>query len=442
MESTWDVHLRSPLLMPILEQVMIASPLVLEPKILLLTNNTDNGVRIKTWPASSSGVASDIHFEDVVMNNVANPIIIDQNYCPNGQCSNQALTKAWKAACAVAESKVVISAGVYKLGLVTLLGPCKGAIEFNLQGTLQAPSDVASFNGKDGWVSFERIDGLTVSGGGVFDGKGQQAWQKNECNKDKNCNVLPINIRFDYVTNSKVQDITSKDSKYFHINLLGCKQLQFQHVTITAPANSPNTDGIHLGRSSQITITNADIGTGDDCISFGAGTQDITVNQVTCGPGHGISVGSLGKYQSEEPVSGIRVTGATLSNTDNGVRIKTWPASSSGVASDIHFEDVVMNNVANPIIIDQNYCPNGQCSNQSPSKVKISNVSFKKIRGTSSTKEAVNLICSKSVPCQQVVLSDIDLAYKGGGGSATSTCTNVQPAVSGKLNPPACTNKN
>ena len=106
-----------------------------------------------------------------------------------------ALTKAWKAACAVAGSKVVISAGVYKLGLVTLLGPCKGVIEFNLQGTLQAPSDVAPFNGKDGWVAFESIDGLTVSGGGVFDGKGQQAWQKNECNKDKNCNVLPI-VRF------------------------------------------------------------------------------------------------------------------------------------------------------------------------------------------------------------------------------------------------------
>ena len=105
------------------------------------------------------------------------------------------MTKAWKAACAVAGSKVVISAGVYKLGLVTLLGPCKGAIEFNLQGTPQAPSDVASFNGKDGWVAFESIDNLTVSGGGVFYDKGQQAWQKNECNKDKNCNVLPI-VRF------------------------------------------------------------------------------------------------------------------------------------------------------------------------------------------------------------------------------------------------------
>ena len=82
------------------------------------------------------------------------------------------MTKAWKAAFAVAGSKVVILVGAYKLGLVTLLGPCKGAIVFNLRGTLQAPSDVASFNGKDGWVIFERIDSLTMSSGGVFYGKG------------------------------------------------------------------------------------------------------------------------------------------------------------------------------------------------------------------------------------------------------------------------------
>ena len=105
------------------------------------------------------------------------------------------MTKAWKAPCAEAWSKVLISARAYKLGLVTLFGPFKGAIEFILQGTLQAPSDVASFNGKDGWVVFESINGLTVLGGGVFDGKGQQAWQKNKCNEDKNCNVLPI-VRF------------------------------------------------------------------------------------------------------------------------------------------------------------------------------------------------------------------------------------------------------
>ena len=53
----------------------------------------------------------------------------------------------------------------------------------------------------------------------------------------------------------------------------------------------------------------------------------------------------------------------------------------------------------------------------------------------------MKLICSKSVPCQQVAVAGIDLVYKGAGGSATSTCVNVKPTVSGKLNPPACTSK-
>ncbi|KAM4120229.1 hypothetical protein ACJW30_03G116100 [Castanea mollissima] len=344
--------------------------------------------------------------------------------------AGQALTKAWKATCTIARSKVVISAGSYKLGVVTLLGPCKGAIEFNLQGTLQAPSDLASFNGKDFWVSFERIVSLTVSGGGVFDGKGQTAWQKNNCDQ-----------KFDFVTNSIVRDIQSKDSKFFHMNVMGCKNLQIQDVTITAPGDSPNTDGIHIGRSSKITISNAKIGTGDDCISIGDRAQDVTANQVTYGPGHGISVGSLGRYQNEQPVSGNRVIGGTLSSTQNGVRIKTWLSSPPGSASDMHFENIIKNNVANPILIDQGYCPNNQCSNKSPSKVKLSNVSFKNIRGTSSTKEAVKLICSKSVPCQQVAVADIDLVYKGARGSATSTCVNVKPTVLGKQNPPACTIK-
>ncbi|KAL4638450.1 hypothetical protein ACB092_03G147600 [Castanea dentata] len=311
----------------------------------------------------------------------------------------QALSKAWKAACAVAGSKVVISARTYKLGVVTLLGPCKGAIEFNLQGTLQAPSDLASFNGKDFWVSFERIDSLTVSGGGVFDGKGQTAWQKNNCDQKYNCKLLPI------------------DNKFFHINIMGCKNLQMQHVTITAPRDSPNTNGIHIGRSSKITVSNAKIGTGVDCISIGDGAQDVTSNQVTCGLVHGISVGSLGN------------------STKNGVRIKTWSSLPPGSASDMHFKNIIINNVANPILIDQGYYPNNQCSN------KISNVSFKNIRGTSSTKEAVKLICSKSVPCQQVAVTDIDLVYKGAGGSTTSTCVNIKPTVSGKQNPPACTIK-
>ena len=156
------------------------------------------------------------------------------------------------------------------------------------------------------------------------------------------------------------------DSKQFHINVLGCKNVTFQHVTITALETSPNTDGIYIGRSTVIHIINSNIRTGDDCVSLGDGSHDITVEKVTCGLGHGISIGSLGKYRSEEPVSGVKVIGCTLTNTMTGVRIKTWPDSHAGTATNMHFEDIIMNNVGNPIIIDQVYCPWNQCKAQVP----------------------------------------------------------------------------
>jgi galacturan 1,4-alpha-galacturonidase len=173
--------------------------------------------------------------------------------------------------------------------------------------------------------------------------------------------IYQQSLRFDYVTNSIVQDITSYNSKQFHINVLGCQNLTFNHVTITAPANSPNTDGIHIGRSTKINVINSKISTGDDCISLGDGSRDILIQGVNCGPGHGISIGSLGKYQNEQPVSGVRVISCNLMNTMNGVRIKTWPDSYPGSASDIHFENITVTNVDFPILIDQGYCPWNTC---------------------------------------------------------------------------------
>lgn len=111
-------------------------------------------------------------------------------------------------------------------------------------------------------------------------------------------------------------------------------------------------------------ISNAMIKTGDDCISIGDGSQQINLEKVTCGPGHGISIGSLGKYKNEKPVSGVTVKNCTISDTMFGVRIKTWPDSPKGIATNLQFDGIVMNNVGTPILIDQQYCPYGVCKHQ------------------------------------------------------------------------------
>jgi polygalacturonase len=61
-----------------------------------------------------------------------------------------------------------------------------------------------------------------------------------------------------------------------------------QGVRVSAAGDSPNTDGIHVQSSTGVTILNSRIGTGDDCVSIGPGTSNLWIENVACGPGHGI----------------------------------------------------------------------------------------------------------------------------------------------------------
>lgn len=69
--------------------------------------------------------------------------------------------------------------------------------------------------------------------------------------------------------------------------------------------------------------------------------------------------------------------------------------------------------------------------------MKIRNIKFRNIRGTSTTPEAVTLKCSRGLPCQDVTFHDVNLQHVG-GDKTTATCLNVEPAFSGAQNPRSC----
>ncbi|XP_050383925.1 probable polygalacturonase At2g43860 [Argentina anserina] len=114
------------------------------------------------------------------------------------------------------------------------------------------------------------------------------------------------------------------------------------NVKILAPGNSPNNDGIHIGSSQNIYIVDSHISTGDDCVSVLPRSKYINVTGVQCGPGQGISIGSLGKGDGDT-VTDLYATNSGFTGTQNGVRIKTWSVNSKpGSVSRVAFEHIEM----------------------------------------------------------------------------------------------------
>lgn len=137
----------------------------------------------------------------------------------------------------------------------------------------------------------------------------------------------------------------------------------------------------------------------------------------------------------------------------------------------ISFMNVWMENVSNPIIIDQYYCDSPfPCPNQvsveyfksdtflknltrittnisvtmwkfdmQTSGIHIHSVSFIGIRGTSATKNAIKFACSDSSPCKKLFLKDVQLVSYSGLPTA-SFCWKAYGSTSGLNNPPSCFN--
>ncbi|WCJ21842.1 Pectin lyase-like superfamily protein [Euphorbia peplus] len=349
--------------------------------------------------------------------------------------STTAFLSAWKEACgSIKPATVYAPSGSFLLKKVEFNGPCKNNnILVRIDGMLVAPSDYNVLAKAENWLAFLHVDGVMVSGG-VLDAKGQALWACKA--SGKNCPYGATSLLFSNSTNIVVSGLTSLNSQIFHVVFNGCNNVHVNGVTISASGQSPNTDGIHVQLSTGVTILNSKIRTGDDCISIGPGTTNLWIQNITCGPGHGISIGSLGKDAEEQGVQNVTVKSVIFTGTQNGVRIKSWGRPSSGFVKEIRFQNAVMNNVQNPIIIDQNYCPGDQNCPGQDSSVRIMDVTYEDIKGTSATQVAVKFDCSEKKPCSKIKLKDVKLTYKN--ETAEASCKNADGTASGLVEPTSC----
>ncbi|CAI9289851.1 unnamed protein product [Lactuca saligna] len=351
--------------------------------------------------------------------------------------SRSAFLKAWGLACASRNPAIIyVPVGRYLIGsAITFSGQaCKSkAITMKIDGTLVAPSTYNAIGNAQVWIKFYRTNRVTISGG-TLDAQGSSLWACKSSRKT--CPKGSTTLGIYHSQNTVISNLRSLNSQMFHILVYACTNVKLNGVSISAPDLSPNTDGIHLLYSKGVTIWNSKISTGDDCISIGPGNSNVWIEKVVCGPGHGISIGSLGWNAKEAGVQNVTVKTATFIGSDNGFRIKTWARRSNGFVKDVRFQHARMVNVKNPILIDANYCPNNKnCPNQ-VSGVKISNVVYEDVHGTSATRVAVKFDCKRGKPCTGIRLKDVNLKY--GGQPAVSSCSFAAGTASGLLQPTSC----
>ncbi|OMO82216.1 Glycoside hydrolase, family 28 [Corchorus olitorius] len=317
----------------------------------------------------------------------------------------EAFKMAWDSACQVNNSAVIHVPYGYSFMIQSTIftGPCQGELILQVDGTLMPPDGPEEWpknNSKRQWLVFYRVNGMSLQGGGLIDGRGQKWW-------DLPCKPHKA-IRFFMSSNLTVQGLKITDSPQFHFRFDGCQNVHVESLHITAPALSPNTDGIHIENTNNVGIYNSVISNGDDCISIGSGCFDVDIKNLTCGPGHGISIGSLGNHNSRACVTNVTVRDSVIKVSDNGVRIKTWQGG-SGAVSGITFSNIHMESVRNPIIIDQFYCLSKNCNNQT-SAVYVSDITYESIKGTYDIRSPpMHFGCSDSVPCTNITLSDVEL---------------------------------
>nr|KJB70600.1 hypothetical protein B456_011G082300 [Gossypium raimondii] len=271
-------------------------------------------------------------------------------------------SKAWKATCNAPARNPILSipaAKIFLLKPVTFSGPCKStSIHVLMSGNIVAPNSKMAWKGFhiNRWLAFTHVNGLTIIGSGTINGRGAAWWSQpclHKVPKGVTCK-RPTALTFYRCNGLVLKGIRHINSQRNHITISNCKDVTFSNLHISAPKTSPNTDGIDIS-----------VVAGDDCIATSSDSSHINITGIACGPGHGIR-------------EALEMHGGSHSRKSGS------------------FEPIA------PIIIDQYYCPSRvNCKNET-SGIRISDVSYRSIIGTSTTDKVINLSSVQNVGCTDI----------------------------------------
>ena len=207
------------------------------------------------------------------------------------------------------------------------------------------------------------LKNISIIGEGTVNGRGFEAgWWLNPKTGDKPARPRMLYLRD--CENVTVQGVHFINSPSWNLHPCFSRNLSFISVRVTAPWNSPNTDGFDPESCRGVKALGMRFSTGDDCIAIKSGKmymgreyktpcEDIEIAYCRMLDGHGgVTVGS----EMSGGVRRVRVHHCLMEGNDRGLRVKTRRGRGKwGVIDDIVFQDVKMRRVKAPMTVNAMY---------------------------------------------------------------------------------------
>ncbi|XP_010266478.1 PREDICTED: probable polygalacturonase [Nelumbo nucifera] len=287
------------------------------------------------------------------------------------------------------------------------------------------------------YMSFIHGDGVhdvIITGeNGTIDGQGDVWW--NMWRQRSLQYTRPNLVEFMNAKNIIISNVIFRNSPFWNIHPVYCSGVVIRYVTILAPFDSPNTDGIDPDSSSNVCIEDSYIATGDDLvavksgwdeygIAYGRPSSGITIRRVTgSSPFSGIAIGS----ETSGGVEDVLAENINLYNMGIGIHLKT-NIGRGGFIRNITVSDVYMENAQKGIRIagDVGDHPDDKFN---PNALPVVNgVMIKNVWGVK-VQQSGSIQGLKNSPFTQICLSNINLRGAVAPGSTPWKCSDVSGAA-------------
>ncbi|KAG6579977.1 polygalacturonase [Phytophthora cinnamomi] len=226
----------------------------------------------------------------------------------------------------------------------------------------------------------------------------------------------PVFFRILNTTHSTFTGFNMLNMPYRTFSVWDSNHTTISGLTLNSSAGdgvAKNTDGFDLSRNNHLTITKNRVYNQDDCLAMQSSRNTVFSDNYCCGS-HGISIGSLGGpvLNWTTTVNGLRVTGNTIVNSTNGIRIKTIIGLKGLVTNAVYTNNTLIN-VTNAIVMHSDYNKTkGGYAGKPTSLVKITNIKIDGLKGTA--KNLYDIVANPDV-VSDWSFTNIDVAASSNG---------------------------